>query len=933
MAVFLSPLGGAGWQFLDSNGNPLAGGLLYTFAAGTTTPQVTYTSSSGATANSNPIVLDSAGRVTEQIWLTQGVAYKFELTTSLNTSIWVKDNIAGINDLNADSVVFVPGGAGAVPTNVQRKLRERISAFDFMTDTQVASVQARNMVEDVTVPLQRFFDACKGKKGYLPAGTYKKTAQIVMDPQYSYDIEGEGWSSENSQQGTIIRDTTNCNGLFIYYTLGNYPGGPPGGGFPYSDNLVRLAQFALRGPSDLTLSPGTQTIGIEGVPTVVATGTGIWMYYMQALRLEDVWINGYPGDGVYGFRCFQAAFKNVWAVQNNLCGVHLYNTSNNIVFSQCKILGNGRVPRPDINFNILIDGASGFDNLGPNIDSATDVSYAGKSGVRYGARDGTLTNIVVSAGVATANVTGANRFNANDKLAVVGWLPVSVTAGAFQIGAQYIISTLGTTDFTAIGASVNAVGIVFTATGVGTGTGTATYDLNSRAGAITVTSVTSSTVVFPLSVPDGTYNQSALPQNQRSLAIAPYCGGIGVDRIQGCRIAGYGEECSGPGVYVFDNVDSFLVQGGYWLQDSIFVKSGARGGVIQGCAFSGVEAGVYLENPVSAVVGQNTYLPDPTRGTPISYIGNLPFLDNGSMIVQGMTIGRGADFNIGRYEPGPLTSTAMGVGALISANTSGGGTQGAQNTAVGYYALNASTAGYNNVAVGRHAGLALTTGFQNVAIGNRAMDTGTNLQNCVFVGNTAGSGQTSGGNDTYVGTAAGVKATPAASDGNNTGVGNNALRVDAAQVYKWCTVVGGQENPMTAATGLENYTGLGWNTYSFAASNKVRAGDANVTAAHVQVAWTATSDARLKKDIVDLDLGLPLVKALRPVSFKRINGDETEELGFIAQEVETAIPRPLGLLSVDNQGTYGLRKDDLIAVLVKAVQELSARVEALEAAK
>jgi hypothetical protein len=96
------------------------------------------------------------------------------------------------------------------------------------------------------------------------------------------------------------------------------------------------------------------------------------------------------------------------------------------------------------------------------------------------------------------------------------------------------------------------------------------------------------------------------------------------------------------------------------------------------------------------------------------------------------------------------------------------------------------------------------------------------------------------------------------------------------------------------------------------------------------VAWTATSDVRLKKDIADLDLGLPLVEALRPVSFKRIGGDDTEELGFIAQEVEAAIPRPLGMLSVDNLGTYGLRKDDLIAVLVKAVQELSARVTELE---
>ena len=78
MAVYLSPLGGAGWQFLDNNGNPLAGGLLYTYAAGTTTPQATYTTAAGNVANANPIVLDSAGRVANQVWLTAGVSYKLE---------------------------------------------------------------------------------------------------------------------------------------------------------------------------------------------------------------------------------------------------------------------------------------------------------------------------------------------------------------------------------------------------------------------------------------------------------------------------------------------------------------------------------------------------------------------------------------------------------------------------------------------------------------------------------------------------------------------------------------------------------------------------------------------------------------------------------------------------------------------------------------
>lgn len=95
MAVYLSPIGGAGWQFFDNNGNPLTGGKLYTYAAGTTTPQTTYTTSAGNVAHTNPIILDSAGRVPSgEIWLTFA-SYKFALYTSTDVLIATYDNIRG----------------------------------------------------------------------------------------------------------------------------------------------------------------------------------------------------------------------------------------------------------------------------------------------------------------------------------------------------------------------------------------------------------------------------------------------------------------------------------------------------------------------------------------------------------------------------------------------------------------------------------------------------------------------------------------------------------------------------------------------------------------------------------------------------------------------------------------------------------------------
>lgn len=96
MAVSLSLLGGAGAQFFTNNGVPLAGGLIYTYAAGTTTPVATYTSSSGATPHANPIVLDSGGRVASgEIWLTTTTVYKFVLKTSAGVTIATYDNVGG----------------------------------------------------------------------------------------------------------------------------------------------------------------------------------------------------------------------------------------------------------------------------------------------------------------------------------------------------------------------------------------------------------------------------------------------------------------------------------------------------------------------------------------------------------------------------------------------------------------------------------------------------------------------------------------------------------------------------------------------------------------------------------------------------------------------------------------------------------------------
>jgi len=117
MAVFIYPVGGVAAQFFDNNGNPLSGGKLYTYAAGTTTPLVSYTTSAGNVARTNPIVLNSAGRVGDggEIWITSA-RYKFVLETSTGVLIATYDNVSGVGAASYQVANFTGTGAQTVFT-------------------------------------------------------------------------------------------------------------------------------------------------------------------------------------------------------------------------------------------------------------------------------------------------------------------------------------------------------------------------------------------------------------------------------------------------------------------------------------------------------------------------------------------------------------------------------------------------------------------------------------------------------------------------------------------------------------------------------------------------------------------------------------------------------------------------------------------------
>lgn len=209
MTVNLSLIAGAGWQFLDDNGVPLTGGKLYIYAAGTTTPATTYTTSAGNVANANPIVLDAAGRVSAEIWITEGTSCKFVLKNSNDVQIWSHDNIQGAGDFSAaianvytelantsdvaqgDALIGFKQSteagviSGAVARTVHQKFQSYVDVKDFGA--------AGDGIQDDTVFIQNALNSVSSTNGgriLIPDGVYKVTDVLLMQSNTVIEFVG-----------------------------------------------------------------------------------------------------------------------------------------------------------------------------------------------------------------------------------------------------------------------------------------------------------------------------------------------------------------------------------------------------------------------------------------------------------------------------------------------------------------------------------------------------------------------------------------------------------------------------------------------------------------------------------------------------------------------------------------------------------------------
>jgi len=339
MTVSLSLLAGSGWQFFDNSGDVLTGGLLYSYTAGTTTPAATYTSVTGLTANSNPIVLDAAGRVPNQIWLTDGLGYKFRLENSVGTQIGSWDNITSQNTasvgLSASAISYTAAGSTTVRT-VQAKLQESVSVLDFGADP-TGSVDS----------WQAFTNAiATGKFVYVPEGTYDINQSIILPSNAK--IGGAGVNKTTLNSGVIGNSLFKCNveAIFIYLAdmslEGNGLTGASGNG--HAINLIDPIAGGAFSPQQTVLERlqisnfRGQDIRTRGVVTTICAA-GVIMYDALQNMCRDLYVSN-CGHGFYFATTQNCRLENCLAIASDKFALVAYDNEN-LVVDKCNLLNAG----------------------------------------------------------------------------------------------------------------------------------------------------------------------------------------------------------------------------------------------------------------------------------------------------------------------------------------------------------------------------------------------------------------------------------------------------------------------------------------------------------------------------------------------------------------------------------------------------------------
>lgn len=203
MSVLLSPIGN-GFNFLDVDGLPLAGGKINTYQAGSTTPLATYTDFNGLIPNSNPIILGTDGRPPSEIWVQSGFFYKFVLTDANDVVIQSYDNLYGAistiptvapASLPTGCILMWSGSIGSIPAGFA--LCNGLNGTPDLRNRFVVGAGSTYAV-----------DASGGSADAIVVSHTHTATSVVTDPGHSHTANMQAGSGGFANGGVFIQTTS-----------------------------------------------------------------------------------------------------------------------------------------------------------------------------------------------------------------------------------------------------------------------------------------------------------------------------------------------------------------------------------------------------------------------------------------------------------------------------------------------------------------------------------------------------------------------------------------------------------------------------------------------------------------------------------------------------------------------------------------------------
>lgn len=356
-------------QFLDANGRPLAGGLVYFYRAGTDTPQDTYTSSTGAVPNSNPVVLDSAGRAS--IWI-KGESYKVVVKNSAGVTQWTADNVTDttffyLEHLRSISdsalLAYKPSIGGSVPgsaveRSVQSRLSERLSVKDF-------GAIGDGTTDDTDAIDDAIAAAAAGGTLFFPPGTYLTHGHSIAKALTVSCVGSDAVIKLGVAAGTVFRVASTSNVSLIGCTVdGGYDDGILDGFGVQVDNssLVRIEgnRFQNIGYTGLDILNSSQmwiernrfeAIHLSGVRSYDAVETNACSYiWIRDNYFDRVVLDGTNGHAAILFGTYgnvQATHHYIFVERNQInqpghVGIGFNGVDSGFIADN-RVVGNGTI--------------------------------------------------------------------------------------------------------------------------------------------------------------------------------------------------------------------------------------------------------------------------------------------------------------------------------------------------------------------------------------------------------------------------------------------------------------------------------------------------------------------------------------------------------------------------------------------------------------